>query len=332
MRVSQVLQTDCVRIDAYCGTDAARLLFDSFPALVVTENGEFIGLLTEQDLARNPRVIVKDSVRPKPSVQLYAYVGDVYCLLRECGLPALPVVNRGKFKGIVTRDAIIDQLLRTMREEQEQIFGVMHDLKAPVANISALTSLLEKSPADMETIIRHTKKSCDHLSALISSIARQQGMVWEESCTTVELCEFLTDVLESMHGMAQAKGVRLESEYSPSRSTLNIRPIELQRAVQNLLSNAIKFTPPGGMVRLSAADSKTSTLITIFDTGIGIPDEIQTSVFQKYSPGIRPGTNGEQSTGLGTFIAQRIIKEHNGTVWFESKPGEGTTFYIKLER
>jgi signal transduction histidine kinase len=70
--------------------------------------------------------------------------------------------------------------------------------------------------------------------------------------------------------------------------------------------------------------------IAVQDQGIGVPDEMKQEIFNMFTNAMRPGTSGEQSFGLGLAISRQIIEAHNGKIWFESAPGQGTTFFIDL--
>ena len=71
-------------------------------------------------------------------------------------------------------------------------------------------------------------------------------------------------------------------------------------------------------------------LLQVIDKGIGIPESMQASIFNKFTKAKRKGTEGEQTTGLGLFIAKRIVNMHDGKIWFESIENSGTTFFVRL--
>jgi two-component system sensor histidine kinase VicK len=104
----------------------------------------------------------------------------------------------------------------------------------------------------------------------------------------------------------------------------------LARVLDNLLSNAVKFTHPGGQITLSLQQEANKVILKVRDNGVGIPQSLQGSVFEKFTKANRSGTEGETTTGLGLFIAKQIVEWHNGKIWLESREGEGTTFYVEL--
>jgi signal transduction histidine kinase len=104
------------------------------------------------------------------------------------------------------------------------------------------------------------------------------------------------------------------------------------RVVSNLISNAIKFSPVGETIHLKCINESSHIQIAVADHGIGIPDEMKDKVFNMFTDAKRAGTIGEKSFGLGLSICKQIIEKHHGKIWFESKPGNGTTFYIRLPK
>jgi two-component system sensor histidine kinase VicK len=102
---------------------------------------------------------------------------------------------------------------------------------------------------------------------------------------------------------------------------------KFQQVINNLVSNAIKFTPDGG--KISVAVSR-QALITVADTGVGIPAQWQPELFNRFTKARRPGLRGEKTNGLGMSIIHTIVALHHGHIAFESTEGQGTTFTITL--
>ncbi|MBI1974703.1 MAG: HAMP domain-containing histidine kinase [Candidatus Zambryskibacteria bacterium] len=105
---------------------------------------------------------------------------------------------------------------------------------------------------------------------------------------------------------------------------------KMRAAVQNLLENAIKYTPEGGEVSIDFQVLDEFLRVSITDTGIGIPDEDQKNIFNRFfraKNAIKVETDG---SGLGLYIAKGIIEKHGGKIWFESKVGKGSIFYFTI--
>ncbi len=107
---------------------------------------------------------------------------------------------------------------------------------------------------------------------------------------------------------------------------------KLARVIDNLLSNAIKFTGEGGQVRVSLQEEARKVILQVQDNGVGIPESLQGSVFEKFTKASRRGTGGESTTGLGLFIVKQVVGLHGGRVWLESTQHESTTFLVELPK
>ena len=108
---------------------------------------------------------------------------------------------------------------------------------------------------------------------------------------------------------------------------------KMQQVFNNLISNSLKFTPDGGSIDVTLAqEDDQHVLVTVRDSGIGIPTALQPVLFERFTKARRPGLRGEKSTGLGMSIIKTIVKLHQGRVWFESVEGAGTTFFVRLPR
>jgi signal transduction histidine kinase len=102
------------------------------------------------------------------------------------------------------------------------------------------------------------------------------------------------------------------------------------RVVSNLIANAIKFSPTGAIINVVMKVDAGHVLIAVEDYGIGVPEEMKDKIFDMYTEAKRPGTAGEQPFGLGLAISKQIVEAHNGRIWFVSRPGNGTTFFVQL--
>jgi signal transduction histidine kinase len=96
------------------------------------------------------------------------------------------------------------------------------------------------------------------------------------------------------------------------------------------MSNAIKFSAPGTVVKASSKITDDRITLKIVDSGIGIPEDLQAHIFNKFGKAQRAGTNGEASTGLGLCFTKQCIERHDGHIEFKSEVGKGTKFYITI--
>lgn len=132
------------------------------------------------------------------------------------------------------------------------------------------------------------------------------------------------------HLTAQEKGIELTLEVPVKVLHASFNPDKIRRVVTSLLTNALKFTPARGRVTVRLQAHQNGVRLSVQDTGVGIPIELQAHVFTKSSSSTRAGLYGDSTNGLGLFIVQQIVQLHGGRIWFESRENEGTTVFIDL--
>jgi signal transduction histidine kinase len=144
----------------------------------------------------------------------------------------------------------------------------------------------------------------------------------------LDVAVVLTEGVRMQQGRAADRGVTLSVDIATTLPSVHADPDRLLQVLSNLIGNAIKFTSPGGKISLHACESDGAVVITVADTGPGIPAEQLPHVFAPYWQQRRSGT--PRGTGLGLAIVKGIIDAHNGRVWVESIEGEGSRFSFSL--
>jgi signal transduction histidine kinase len=137
------------------------------------------------------------------------------------------------------------------------------------------------------------------------------------------------DVIQMETAVASERGIRLESDVPASLPGVWADEILIRRVLQNLVGNAIKFTPPGGRIRVSALSEdkpKRQVVLSVSDTGTGIPPEVQARLFQKFVAGEQAG----HGSGLGLAFCKLVVEAHEGRIWVESTSEHGTTIAFSL--
>ena len=111
---------------------------------------------------------------------------------------------------------------------------------------------------------------------------------------------------------------------------MNVDPRRLRQVFVNLLDNAIKYSPRGASVEVYVASDEGKVLVTVRDNGPGIPTDELDAIFRPFVKTRARAASTELGTGLGLAICKRIVEQHGGRIWAESKFGEGATFYLAL--
>jgi signal transduction histidine kinase len=129
---------------------------------------------------------------------------------------------------------------------------------------------------------------------------------------------------------ADEKKVVINHQYFEGGATVYADPAMIDTVVRNLLQNALKFSKPGGTITITAEKKDGVAIISVADTGTGIPAENQHKIFNKFSSYTTYGTAREKGSGLGLLLCKELIEKNNGSIWFTSTPGNGSTFYFTV--
>jgi len=206
-----------------------------------------------------------------------------------------------------------------------------HDLRNPVSSIYSIASMMLEDPDRPEndrSLLELVKTSADHSLELVSDLLQVQFRDETLIKEPVDLQETLRYCVSLLAAKAESKGQHINLETCELKVPASRE--KLWRAISNLIANAIKFSPAGEVIAVKMTPETNRVLITVQDHGIGIPPEMQDKIFDVFTAAKRPGTAGEQAFGLGLAITKQIIDAHGGKIWFESNPGEGTTFFVEL--
>lgn len=222
-----------------------------------------------------------------------------------------------------------------MRDEMMSLFS--HDLRSPLVSILGAIGLLKErqnmNGDDTRKLLELTHENAKTMNRIVDDILdinKLESGKMDFDFKTLELGALCHKTCEINQTYAQEFSVTLSEN-------LGDRPIEVkadeQRLIQaltNLLSNAIKYSPENGTVTLRCEVKNQTALIAVEDHGIGIPKAYQRELFQKFTQAMQPVRKKVASTGLGLAIVKSIVEAHNGRVYFTTKEGVGTTFYIEL--
>jgi len=226
------------------------------------------------------------------------------------------------------------EALEVMNKNYSRLIKIVaHDLRNPISAISTISGMLhpdEKLPAEMKDLMDlirvSSKNSLDLISDLLETDFDQQQNLKMEDISPDEL---LGQCVSLLSYRAKDKNQQLTLK---SHVQVKIRGDheKLWRVMNNLIVNAIKFSPGGTEIHVEGRLLDNKVLIMVKDTGLGIPADIQNKIFDPFTSAMRQGTQGEQPFGLGLYISRQIIEAHKGTIWLDSEPGKGTTFYVEL--
>ena len=148
-----------------------------------------------------------------------------------------------------------------------------------------------------------------------------------ERFNLVEKLGFIYEELS--HGFPDRKFV---FDYPSENLYITSDEVKVLQVVNNFASNAIKFSPASEPIVISIDERDSRVIVSVRDTGIGIPEELKPLIFERQAGKGRRGLNGERSSGIGLWICKNLIDMIGGEIWFDSKEGEGSVFYFSLPK
>jgi signal transduction histidine kinase len=145
-----------------------------------------------------------------------------------------------------------------------------------------------------------------------------------------QIIDLVNSSIIEVKSAGTAKKLNLSFDQSGSIPMLKVDKKLMKQAIFALIDNAVKYTEESGTINISLELTKVSVILKVVDDGIGIPDDEKDKVFEKFYRGRTGMTMFTDASGLGLFAANHIVTSHKGKIWFDSKEGEGSTFYMSL--
>jgi two-component system, sensor histidine kinase and response regulator len=236
------------------------------------------------------------------------------------------------------RDRVRDLALETARLRSEFLASMSHEIRTPLVGIIGTSELLSRSDltAEQRRLTEIIRSSGELLLTVVNDILdfsklAAGRMVLEK--LDFDLVEMTESLIDSFAATARAKGIDLALFVDLNMPTgLRGDQSRLRQVLSNLVANAIKFTEQGEvMVRATRAEDTPNDVLVrfeVFDTGIGIPFEMQERLFQPFVQAEGSTSRRFGGTGLGLVIAANLIEQMGGEIGFESAPGKGSNFHF----
>lgn len=251
---------------------------------------------------------------------------------RTISIMASPVLASGQVTGAVV--LTMDVTEREQREKLRREFStnVSHELKTPLTSISGFAELMSQGLVPPEKVKEFSSdicRECARLTSLVEDIIDLsrleeggEGMGWEG----VELYSLCDSILQSLEQVAKKQEVTLQLE-GMEESVHGVRQV-LHEMVYNLCDNAIKYNRPGGSVTVRVGRSGQGCLVSVADTGIGIPYDHQSRVFERFYRVDKSHSRAIGGTGLGLSIVKHAAALHGAQIDLKSQPEVGTTITV----
>ncbi|HJT90565.1 MAG TPA: GAF domain-containing protein [Mycobacterium sp.] len=247
---------------------------------------------------------------------------------------ALAIVNARLFRELQTKTK---ELEIASHHKSEFLASMSHELRTPLNAVIGFSEVLldrmfgelnERQDEYLHDILNSGRHLLELLNEILDLSKVEAGqMVLEPS--TFRVASALEYSLAMVRERATLHAITVTVEVGEDVDTIDADELKFKQVVLNLVSNAVKFTPDGGSVSVRAYRNGTELVVTVTDTGIGIPPEDHERIFESFQQG-RRGAPKEEGTGLGLTLSRRIVGLMGGRIWLESTPGVGSTFGISI--
>lgn len=261
-----------------------------------------------------------------------------------------PVKQLGSGVIIVFRDITAEK--SDERQRAEFISTASHEMRTPVASIEGYlglalnpqTATIDEKARDFITKAHDSAQHLGRLFADLLDVSKADDSRLKNDPKVVDVISFIHDIVEGLTPKANEKGLRTHYKPMPngdndSSLAKRLNPVyyanvdndHLREIVQNLVENAIKYTPQGD-VTVDVNGQADKIVISVTDTGIGIPREDQAHLFQKFYRVDNSDTREIGGTGLGLYLCRRLAETIGGRIWVESEYKKGSTFFVEIPR
>lgn len=232
-------------------------------------------------------------------------------------------------------EAANGELARSGKLKSEFLAMVSHEFRTPLTSIITFTELLLGGAAGrlnaeqneyLSDVLESSGRLLQMINDLLDMTRLEAGKVrlFREALNATDL---IRQAEQTIRPLAERSRLTVRTEIAGDLPLVHADSLRITQVLLNLLGNAIKFTPPGGMITVSARTVGKFVLVAVADTGIGIAPEEQGEVFDAFR---QSGRERPEGSGLGLALARSFVELHGGRIWFNSEPGVGTTFWFTL--
>lgn len=298
----------------------------------------------EEALARQESLLELRSERERSQIleetvagqRQYVIIISILLGILLIALFAYTLLYRKKRKSNELLEKRTDELSEVNRSKDKLLSVLAHDLRSPLSGLQGVVYLIREkiiSKEDMDKALNQIdfqlQQGINTLTNYLEWAQNQKDEISAE-LQTVLLSDILDQSINEMKKSAQQKNIRIVNLTDP-KLTVSADPHMMSVIVRNLLSNAVKFVDEGGTVQLETKQTGDMVELMIIDDGKGIEPEKLETIFEPFRK-VTKGTKGETGTGLGLSICSDFMDKQGGEINCNSKPGEGTTFSIKLKK
>lgn len=234
---------------------------------------------------------------------------------------------------LLAQDLTRVRRLETVR--RDFISNISHELRTPLASLKALTETLQNGaltdPQAGPRFLGRINAEVDALTQMaqeLLDLSRIESGQVELMRAPLSPQKLVSSAADRMRMQAERAGLKLSAECEENLPAILADQARLEQVLVNIIHNAVKFTKPGGMIVVKAESTSGGVGFSVRDTGVGIPAESLSRIFERFYRVDKSRTGS--GTGLGLSISKHIVEAHGGRIWAESREGEGSVFHFVI--
>lgn len=229
----------------------------------------------------------------------------------------------------------LTELRRLEMIRQDFISNISHELRTPIASVKALAETLNEGAIGDTSVAKdflsRINVEADKLAQMVQELGElsriESGEVPLQK-RRINIADAIEHAVDRLKAQSDRAGLNLDIDIPPTLPKIMADEARVEQVLVNLIHNAIKFTPSGGGISISAKARDNDIMVSVADTGVGIPADDLPRIFERFYKADKSRTGG--GTGLGLAIAKHIVEAHGGRIWAESVEGRGSTFNFTL--
>jgi len=251
------------------------------------------------------------------------------------------LIQKGLNKELTIKKRILEEREKQLQESnatKDKLFSIIgHDLRGPVGALQSILRMFsegEMGKAEFMNFIPKLRGPVDNIGFTLNNLlswgkTQMNGTLTTPTATPLDA--LVSTNIDLLDKMAENKSIKLVNKVTASIvSWCDENQIDI--VIRNLLSNALKFTPQNGVITINTREKGDFWEVCVKDTGVGMDRETIDKLFVKESNFTTYGTNNEKGTGLGLSLCKEMVEKNNGTIWVESAPQMGSSFFFTLPK
>ena len=331
----------------------AALVISVAQALLETRQPQVLVSASDYDKSQVVDIVHRLNVKSvlyNPLLALDTPVGALILAKREGGTPFAPVdrellsVLCGQAAIALQNAGLFEEIQRAYRDLQELdhmksefINIAAHELRTPLAILMGHAELLQEDieDSDLKTRLQIIIRNALRLRELINDLLDLQQLQTREArvnVTTFDIKDLIATAMQDFRLMAKQKNIQISANVPSDLMSIRTDRRRILMAFSNLVKNAIEFTPDGGQVGVDVIEHDRELWVSVWDTGVGIPDDQRERVFRPFFQVEASLTREHEGMGLGLSIAKWMTELCGGRIWVESEVGQGSRFTFSVPR